>query len=183
MNRGAAGLQAHAPPWPLAATPHRRRVHTMPAHAGTRTHAIPADAPRSATCATSWPQNVFTYLFVHAWPPPRTGRTTPLPRGAPCAVPRFRSCCDGYALPLPPRRPHSRVMLESHGPTLPRSAPPSPQHHCRECGLIYCHNCAKRRSVHPYIGVRVCDVCWTRMSRAQSQPPPRTAARGAEVPC
>lgn len=40
---------------------------------------------------------------------------------------------------------------------------PFPQHHCRQCGLIYCHSCCVKR---PGVGKRICDACWRSSVRA-----------------
>lgn len=44
------------------------------------------------------------------------------------------------------------------------------RHHCRACGQVFCGGCTSHRACLPFLGYntpeRVCDVCWTQLSKA-----------------
>ena len=49
------------------------------------------------------------------------------------------------------------------------SSPSPTQHHCRNCGKSFCHNCSSRAIPLPRFGieepVRVCDMCYGQIKR------------------
>lgn len=48
------------------------------------------------------------------------------------------------------------------------------RHHCRNCGVLVCHNCSSRKRILPDLGyiqpVRICSRCWIDFAFASRRP-------------